>query len=178
MNNQELEECDFEENYCATFERLCAKTHKTTHKISLNSHKFCLVVQNEDNLPPAIALTHDVDACIWQPQIADNSFAMKHVGTLLAFGYIQASKQQRKFSVCAPDLGYSAVCEISRHIFIYRQNKPILNAQLRNRTTSKKIAAIAQQQVVNLDGSEVLGIYAGNSLLVVLNENYIYALKI
>lgn len=173
-----MEECDFEDIDCKVFERFCVETHKVTHKINLNSHKICLLVKSDESLPPAIALTHDVDACLWQPEIDNKNFNMKHIGTLLGFGYIQASKQQRKFSVCSPDMAYSAICETNRHIFIYRQNKPILSSELRNRTTSKQVSSIAQQQVIDLDSNEVLGVYAGNSLLFILNENCIYALKI
>lgn len=178
VNTQELEECDFEEDNCSMFERMCATTHRATHRIHLNSLKYCLVVKTDDTLPQSIAFTHDVDACIWQPEVTKDDFRMKHVGTLLAFGYVQVSKQQRKFTVCSPDLGYSVICESNRHIFIYRQNKPILDAELRNRTTSRKIGTVAQQQVISLDNTEVLGVYAGNSFLYILNENSIYGLKI
>lgn len=134
-------------------------------------------MQSDVNLPPALALMHDVDACIWQPELT-NDFNMKHVGTLLALGYIQASKQQRKFTVSSPDFTYSVVCETSRHVFIYRQNKPILDSELRNRISSKRVGSVAQQQLISLENEEVLGIYAGNTMLFVLHENCISALKV
>lgn len=178
VNTQELEECDYLEDKSSAFERISVNTHETTHKIHLSSHKMCLTVKSDANLVSAIAFAHDVDACVWQPEINNGTFNMQHIGTLLAFSYVQASKEQKKFTVCSPDLTYSVICETNRHIFIYRQNKPILDSELRNRTTSKKIATIAQQQVISLDNSEVLGVYAGNSMLFILNQNYIFALKI
>jgi hypothetical protein len=53
---------------------------------------------------PAICLRHDVDGCVWQlesPQ-ENGHWPCTHIGTFPAFGYVQASKQQKKFCTCAP----------------------------------------------------------------------------
>ena len=44
-------------------------------------------------------------------------FAMKHIGTFCALGYVQASKQQRKFSIAASNLTYAAICDRTRCVF-------------------------------------------------------------
>lgn len=70
------------------------------------------------------------------------------------------------------------ICESTRHVFIYRQNKPIGNAELRNRTTGKRFGTVAQQQVVNVSEDEILGMFAANNILFLLTENSILALKL
>lgn len=62
-------------------------------------------------------------------------------------------------------------------MFVYQQNKAIENTRLRNRTTGCQITTVAQQQVINIV-DEILGIYAGLTLLFVLNKDSISAFKI
>ena len=54
-------------------------------------------------------------------------FSMKHVGTICALGYVQASKQQRKFSTAASNLSFAAICDrtrlmTSRYFWLSYQN--------------------------------------------------------
>ncbi|EEZ99920.1 NudC domain-containing protein 1-like Protein [Tribolium castaneum] len=178
FNSQQVEECDFECDKLTVFERVSRDSHEVTHKINLGSHQVLLSVGLEENQPLAVGIRSDVDTCIWQPT-NENEFRLVHKGTLLALGYIQASKQQMKFFVASPDLSYAAICESTKHIFIYCQNKSIGLNQLRNRTTGKRVNALAQQQVFSLPSNEeILGIYASNTCLYVLGENFITALKL
>ena len=43
------------------------------------------------------------------------------MGTFNALGYVQASKRDRKFSICAPNLSFAVISDCNRHIFVYRQ---------------------------------------------------------
>jgi len=156
FNSQQIEECDFETDKSETFERFSGVSNKVTHKIHLGSHQVLLSPCLNPEWPPAIGLRHDVDVCLWQP-LFDTNFACKHEGTLLAFGYVQASKTNRKFVTCSPNLEYAVISEASGHIFIYRQNKPLLATNLRHRVTGKRITNIAQQQVINLPNQDILG---------------------
>jgi hypothetical protein len=76
----------------------------TVLQVSLGGHQWLFsVTVNADNVP-AICLRHDVDGCLWQfesPQ-EDGQWPCTHIGTFLAFGYVQASKQQKKFCTCSP----------------------------------------------------------------------------
>lgn len=80
-----------------------AKTHRVTHKANFGSNNAILFsIGLRANSPPAFALRSDVDACIWLPNVQTNQNGeinpqMRHEGTLNAFGYVQASKQQKKF---------------------------------------------------------------------------------
>lgn len=89
FNNQEMEDCDFEMDEYLSFERLSGITCETTHKVNISTHVHLLSVQRSENLPPAIALRHDVDAYVWQPIIEEENFQLLHQGTLNAFGYVQ-----------------------------------------------------------------------------------------
>nr|CAD7268219.1 unnamed protein product [Timema shepardi] len=150
-------------------------------EVNLGGLQWLFNVQLEPTSVPAICLRHDVDGCVWQagpttPEEAD--WPCQHVGTFLAFGYVQASKTQKKFTVCAPDLSYVAVCEATRHIYLYRQPSTI-STELRNRRTGEHVAHVAKQQLVSLDStSEVLGVHASNHVLYVLTSDILYTLQV
>jgi hypothetical protein len=76
------------------------------------------------------------------------------------------------------DMSYVAVCEASRHIYIYRQPVAI-STELRNRRTGQHMAHVAKHQLVNLDSmSEVLGVQASRHMLYVLTVDTLYSLRI
>jgi len=68
-------------------------------------------------------LRHDVDALVWQPSTnkekTDNYW--NHIGTFDALGYVQASKEDRKFSTCSPDMSYAAISDSTKHVYIYHR---------------------------------------------------------
>ncbi|XP_072392868.1 nudC domain-containing protein 1 [Diabrotica undecimpunctata] len=178
FNSQQVEECDFENDKACVFQRLCGQTNNTTHKVNLGSHQILVTAQLNQNDVPAMGIRHDVDICLWQPQKTNENFSITHEGTLLALGYVQASKQNKKFTVCPPDMSYAVICETSGHLFIYRQNKKISSTELRNRSTGRRIQSIAQQQVVNLSNDEILGIYGSNKSLFLLCEKSVTVLTL
>lgn len=103
---------------------------------------------------------------------------MKLTKCSLSYYDLQASKQQKKFVACTPDLSHSVVCESTRHIFVYCQNKPITNGALRNRSTGEKIGTVAEQRVISLDNCEILGMHLSSSELFILTDNKMYCFKL
>ena len=71
----------------------------------LGGHQLLFTNPSAPNLAPAFCLRHDVDGLIWQPEgdeMITSTWGCLHTATLQAIGYIQASKEQRKFTVCPP----------------------------------------------------------------------------
>ncbi|XP_072935389.1 nudC domain-containing protein 1 [Epargyreus clarus] len=181
LTNQELEECDAASEEDTMLVRMDVSTHEVTHRAALSVHHYLFNVQLETWEVPALVLRHDVDACVWQPyaQQLNESWPMVHQGTLMAFGYVQSSKQNRKFLTCPPNFSYGVVCEATRHIFIYK-NAGIQHCQMRKRTEGiMKPIKVGQQHVVNIEKQEeVLGINATNEYLFVLTENSLAAIQV
>lgn len=160
-----------------------AISHKITHKANLGSNNpvlFSLCLRAGS--PLAFALRNDVDACVWLPCIQpdatnETTMKMKHEGTLNALGYIQASKQQKKFMQCSPDMGYAIICESQRHIFVYKSSHDSASG-LKNRNSSSKIS-IGQQKLITMDSSdELLGIVCQNETTILLTQKHVLCLQI
>ncbi|XP_014355563.2 nudC domain-containing protein 1 [Papilio machaon] len=182
LSTQEFEECDAASEEDTVLVRMDLNSHEVTHRIPLSVHQYLFNIKLEIDEVPALALRHDVDACIWQPYaqlVNSDTWPVKHQGTLLAFGYVQSSKQNRKFVTCPPNFAYSVVCEASKHIFIYKKSYDD-NCHLRKRTEGKMISIkCGQQRILNIDKyGEVLGINATNEYLFVLTQTTLIAIQI
>ena len=64
-----------------------------------------------------------MDAVVWLPHVSVSSGDAPwcHVTTFNALGYVQASKRERKFTTCSPDLNYAVISDGTRHVFVYVQ---------------------------------------------------------
>ncbi|CAG9575343.1 unnamed protein product [Danaus chrysippus] len=181
LTSQELEECDAASEEDTVLARLDATNHEITHRIPLSVHHYLFSLKLETHEAPALVLRHDVDACVWQPftqPFNSDSWPIKHYGTLMAFGYVQSSKTNRKFITCPPNFSYSVVCEAKKHIFIYKCAAQ--ETQLRRRTAGvMKTVKVGQQHVINIDMfGEVLGVHATNEYLFILTEKNLLAICI
>lgn len=181
FNSQQLEDCDAVACDTTVFVRASPKKHSITHEISLSSFQWLFKVSCDPQQTPAVCLRHDIDACVWQFSKVDETkktWPYTHTGTFYAFGYVQASKTQKKFIACPANLSYVAICEASRHIYLYRQPSAV-TGELRNRHSGQRVEAVSKQQLVNLETNEkILGLYATNSILYVLTENLLHLLII
>jgi len=133
-----------------------------------------------------MCLRHDVDGIIWQPSINkpstdpledDSSITWLHVATFNAFGYVQASKQNRKFITCAPDFSYAIIANCSRHIFVYRQPAE-MTSPVRNRKTGEQIGSVAKQQLISLELADIVGVHATERRIYMLSGRTIYAVTV
>ncbi|XP_078338907.1 nudC domain-containing protein 1-like isoform X2 [Crassostrea virginica] len=179
-NSQQLEDCDVYPEDDSTLMRFDGDTHKITHKTNTGSHQFLFFAALGKDKPPALCLRHDVDGIVWQPEneCKETQSPWQHVSTFNAFGYVQASKQNRKFTVCAPDCSFAVICDIWRHAYVYRQPAAI-SSPLRNRKDGRQVNTVAKQQVVSLECTDhIYGVRTTTQTLFVLTESVLYAVHI
>lgn len=127
---------------------------------------------------PCFCLRHDVDALLWQPHSDQPENMWEHIATFNALGYVQASKQDKKFMVCAPDYSYAALCECLRRVFIYRQPTPLATV-LYNRKEGRQVGQVAKQLVTTLEANDpILGFQATSERLFVLTTKTLFLIKV
>lgn len=176
FNMDQLEECDAFPTAMTVLSRVDVVTHQPTHQYILSGHTWLMTAQLNAEAVPAFCLRHDVDGCMWQLDAPtdESTWPCEHVATFLAFGYVLASKQDKKFTCCSPDMSYAVICETNSRVFVYRRSTAV-NTDLRNRKTSTKVSKIARQQLINMEStSPILGIYAANQHLFVLTSDTFY----
>nr|CAG4642619.1 EOG090X08S2 [Evadne anonyx] len=183
--NDEFEECDSVSDEMILF-RFDAESNQFSHKAFLGSHKLLFTTTPASNAAPAFCLRDGVDGLIWQPMADEelveneNKWGCRHTTALHAFGYIQASKEHRKFTVCPPNNMYVAVCDVLRHVYIYRQpGCPSTGVQMVHRPSGRRIANVARSQLLSFDhNEEFLGTLATDAFLVILTASSLTAVRI
>jgi hypothetical protein len=194
---QQIEECDgmideqqfstnsaqSEENFLM-LRRLDGQTHQATHKSYINENKYLFDVKISANKMSSLCLRHDVDGVLWQPHrvsapAQQETVWLTHDHSFLAFGYVQASKQEAKFRSCPPDCSYVCVVDTRKHIYLYKQSSEKVETQLRNRKSGQVISHVAKQFLVSLESDqEIYGVYCSNEYLVVLLADACYLYKV
>ncbi|UJR36092.1 hypothetical protein I4U23_028827 [Adineta vaga] len=179
-NSQQLEECDQYSNETDTYlVRFDGDTHRITHQALI-----CNQILFTKLDPPLLCIRHDVDGLIWQINsvTSNDQIPWNHEATLNAFGYVQASKQNRKFLSTPPDCSYALISDISSHLYLYKQYSPASNlpgSSLRNRKTGKLVESVAKQHMISLENrNEILGLLTTNERTYILTDDQLFIIAI
>lgn len=176
FNSEELEDVD-EMGPSALF-RLQLQTDSVTHMVDLSTLPFLFSVYLQPDCTPGLCFRNSTDACVWKFGEGTTGWTAKHVGTFPAFGYVQASKTQRKFITAPEDFSYAVISDVFRHLYLFRQPGAV-NGDLRNRTTGTRVTAVAKQQLINLENNdEILGIFATHCRVHLLTKRKFYILVV
>lgn len=198
FNLQQLEECDQLSSDSAALYCFDGLNHQLLLKVNISNHQWLFSNPAAHTNIPCICLRHDVDGLVFQlSNLRDNvqgdwnngedaednkedelPFSWQHTGTLHAFGYLQASKQQKKFTACSPDFTFVAIAENQRHVFIYRQPVAI-STSLRNRKTNEMVSRVAKQHLVTLECNHTVeGLIATTNRLYILTTQSLYCVQV
>ena len=106
-SSQQLEECDDLPPDTSTLARFDLEKVTVSHKASLGTHQWLFNVHSGPGKMPCICLRHDVDGLVWRPPqeaSTKHGWPVKHIETFNALGYVQASKENKKFAISAPSM--------------------------------------------------------------------------
>ncbi|CAF2477502.1 unnamed protein product [Rotaria sp. Silwood2] len=179
-NSQQLEECDQYSNDTDNFlSRFDGDKHCITHQALIYNQILFTKLD-----PPSLCIRHDVDGVIWHINsiVTNDQAPWTHEATLNAFGYVQASKQSRKFISTPADYSYALISDTSTHLYIYKQNSPASNlpgSSLRNRKSGKVVESIAKQHMISLENHcEILGLITTNERTFILTDDQLFIITI
>ncbi|XP_075233666.1 nudC domain-containing protein 1 isoform X3 [Lycorma delicatula] len=173
FNMEQLEDCD---NYGESLllSRMDIISHTVTHQYTLTGHQWLFSLKLGVDNAPALCVRHDVHGCLWQPEPLKDSaeWTCTHLCTFPAFGYVHASKQNRKFLLCATDTSYTVICEANNHIYIYNKNAN----KLRNRRPGgNERTQVGKLNCIKMETSDpILGAFSTVSYLFILTKNRLY----
>ncbi|XP_017065853.1 nudC domain-containing protein 1-like [Drosophila eugracilis] len=174
-----VEECDID-NDDTKMVRFNLPSGSITHTIFLSSSPLLFTTTLRPGFPAAFATREGVDASIWlqmyQPTRPDE-WSVRHEGQLHAFGYVLASKQQRKFTGCCPDLDYVVICESCRHVIIYRPHHDSASG-LRKRNGPP--VTLGKQSLITMPDhtGEILGMTTANNVITILSKKALLHLQV
>ncbi|VDK69813.1 unnamed protein product [Onchocerca ochengi] len=182
FNTEQMEDCDINADDICKIRWLNCALQKLNYESDITTHNILFSVCLDFG-PRFLCIRMDVDGILWK--FTEENRKIQHHATFNAFGYVQASKTQRKFSTCPADCSYAVIVEAKRHAFVYWQPSTI-TSDLRNRKTGRQVAGVAKQQLISLskpsefcDTSAVMenivGVHADNEFLFILTTTDIFA---
>ncbi|EDW27567.1 GL20202 [Drosophila persimilis] len=160
--------------------RFNLEAREITHTIFLGSTPPLFTTSLRAGFPAAFATRQGVDASLWlqvfQPA-KPTEWTVRHEGNLHAFAYVQASKEQRKFTDCCPDLDYAVICEGLRHVLIYKSRYDSAGG-LRKRNGPQVV--IGKQHMVSISDEvgEILGLSTARNVITILTEKAVLYLQV
>lgn len=174
FNMEQLEDCD-NSGESQMLSRIDAASHQITHQYTLAGHQWLFNVKLSAENAPAMCFRHDVHGCLWQPEPLRESadWTCAHLCTFPAFGYVHASKQNRKFSLCSTDVSFTVICESNNHLYIYHKDT---TSDLRNRrNTGNERTKVGRLNCIKIESSDpILGAFSSGSNLFILLKNRLY----
>ncbi|KAL5971010.1 NudC domain-containing protein 1 [Taenia solium] len=184
FNVEQLEDVDMvneEDEDDGVMQRIDGESLKVALRAEMVGHQMLYIAPTcvgSDGLssPSRLLCTrYDVDGLLWAPQPHDTKHPWAHVATLQAFGYVLASKQNRRF-IASPPLNltdapitvpFVAVADITRHLYVYWQPTKNSLTELRHRKSDDDsrpgsgVVHVAWQQVIALpDTEKIIGFAA------------------
>lgn len=167
FNSEQLEECDFDgkENI---LQRIHLSSHTTTHIAPLSTQNRVLFTQKSKSCQ-ILCTRHDHDGCVWtlnSSTISAEQWELSHTSTFPGFGYVEASKTNKKFCISPPNSSFVAIIEHIRHGFLYE--KP------------DETARVAKQRIIDLGNNSqpIMGAIAMNEFIILLTKDKLYQLKV
>ncbi|XP_012281151.1 nudC domain-containing protein 1 [Orussus abietinus] len=165
FNAEQMEECDLlGKEHC--LQRINFNSYETTHLINFGTYNTILFTCSLKH-GQALCLRQDHDGCVWETEEVDSEdWNLEHVHTFPGFGYIEASKTNKKFCISPPDWSYIAIIEHTRHVFIYE--------------TPKKDAQVGRQRILDLgcEAAHIMGVCATKKYLILLTKNQLYHVRV
>ena len=151
------------------------KKVSTLLQVPLAGRQFLFSSPSLPQAPPLVCLKHDVDAVLWQPETPPTSdssdtplITWKHVGTFNALAYVQAARQDKKFTVCPPNMKFAALCDCSHHVFVYLQPRE----GVKGNSAAQYVTTLKSQE-------DILGLGATDrGLLFVLKEHELHVIVV
>lgn len=149
----------------------------TLFQVKLDGFKWLYNTPAYGNNPRSFCLARDVDGLLFSPT-QDTNEPFKHETTFNALGYVQASKQKRRFMCSPPDHSYVAIADVEQHIYVYKKPEAVAT-DLRNRKTGQSVKSTAVMQVIKLPRQDTIhGVAALNKSLYVITRRHLYKYRI
>ncbi|TYZ57063.1 hypothetical protein PybrP1_000966 [[Pythium] brassicae (nom. inval.)] len=122
---------------------------------------------------PTLVFQHDVHALVFAREdrgVAPPASALRHTATLPAFGFVQASKQQKKFLTAHPSGAFACVGEFERRVFVYH-GAARDERELQSHTRRQHVVELGEQPLLGLR-------IAGDRVVLVLLPEQVVALSV
>lgn len=171
-SDEPMEECDEGDNSLG-FYWMDKEKGKVVAQCDVSGSQL-LFTRRDDRHPAEFCLRHDVDGLLW----SFTGPAPRHVATLQAFGYVQASKTTRLWSGCSPNCSLACIVEGNNRVLLYSQ-KVEVSGNLSNRKTSQTVSHISKQHLLRVDcPHSIRGVFMTDTHIYAATKEHIHVAEL
>ncbi|GMF14463.1 unnamed protein product [Phytophthora fragariaefolia] len=124
-------------------------------------------VNGSSDFKSTLLFRNDIHGLIFDLNVSLAQLSLRHASTLQAFGFVQASKQEKKFMSFHPSGSFACIGEFERRVLVYRGNA----------SEEERKAHTRKQHVVELGDQQLLGLQIVNDdTILVLTSTEVYSL--
>ncbi|TMW57256.1 hypothetical protein Poli38472_003181 [Pythium oligandrum] len=165
-----FEECDdIDPNAKAALFLVDTKNKLVQDKMDIKCSNFRFLCSSVGNSPSAALLfQNDVHGLVFSIQVQASRFVLSHTSTLPAFGFVQASKQDKKYMTFHTDADFACIAEFERRIFVYHGAS----------TDAEHQAHTRKQNVIEVGDHQLLGMRVVGKSVLLLSPHHIYHIRI
>ncbi|KAK9728361.1 hypothetical protein K7432_001151 [Basidiobolus ranarum] len=162
----ETEAIDYE-GLSITFSRISIYGKLTHVSVAAGHEWLCpsFPYQKEPNDMIPVCLRYDVDGLVYRFQAPSEcgDFRIEHCASFDAFGFVQASKRDKRFMYFDVECRFAIIVESKKNVYLYRRN-------------TESGAIYSEQSIIDLGSHEdIVGIQMkGPTSLIILTSNHMY----
>ncbi|CAI5735160.1 unnamed protein product [Hyaloperonospora brassicae] len=168
-----FEECDSgDPNARAALLRINCEQRTVRHQVDIDCLKFQFLcpsarVRGSNDHKSALLFRHDVHGLVFELDGTEARPTLRHTATLPAFGFVQASKQDKKFMSFHASGSFACIGEFQRRVFVYMGSSSDIEREAHTR----------KQHIVEFGDQELLGMQlVDEQTLFVLTSSQVYSL--
>lgn len=170
-----FEECDSEDpNDKATLLLINLEQKVVQQQLDIDCRNFQFLcpgarANSSSVFKPTLLFRNDVHGLVFELNVASSHLSLRHTATLPAFGFVQASKQEKKFMSFHPTGSLACIGEFERRVYVYQGRSSEEEGKSHTR----------QQHVVEIGDQQLLGMQIVNEdAMLVLTSNHVYSLTL
>ncbi|EEY61448.1 uncharacterized protein PITG_01749 [Phytophthora infestans T30-4] len=170
-----FEECDSEDpNAKATLLLINLEQKVVQQQLDIDCRNFQFLcpgarANSSSAFKPTLLFRNDVHGLVFELNVASSHLSLRHTATLPAFGFVQASKQEKKFMSFHPTGSLACIGEFERRVYVYQGRSSEEEGKSHTR----------QQHVVEIGDQQLLGMQIVNEdAMLVLTSNHVYSLTL
>lgn len=169
----DVEECDAtEENTFGTLLLFNGTSKALSHHLRYECSNYRFLAQGHSGEPNRLApllFQNGLHGIVYEPNINIGRIQLKHLHTLPAFGYVQASKQDKKFLIYDDFAKFAMIGEYERRVFVYSADP----------TEKECKSHIRKQNIIEFGPHQLSGLQSiGNNGIVILTSERIVSATI
>ncbi|KAJ0397082.1 hypothetical protein ATCC90586_001880 [Pythium insidiosum] len=127
-----------------------------------------LAATGDHEATPALLFQHDVHGLVFSVSVEASRVLLRHVATFPAFGFVQASKQDKKFMTFARGAQFACIGEFEKRVFVYHGDG----------TSEELQRHVRKQNIVEIGEHQLLGLAVVGSTIVLLSPHHVFHLEV